>query len=117
MAETETEDRTQAPSNHRRQEARERGQAASSPELSGAAGLLAASAVLSVWGEPLASSLLAVVREPLTGVIPVSADAAEVVARLRSLAEQARLDPAFAEKFLAFIIQEVIRHHEAIARN
>jgi chorismate mutase len=39
------------------------------------------------------------------------------IARLRMLAESAQLDPAFAEKFLAFIIQEVIRHHEAIARN
>ncbi|HUZ63366.1 MAG TPA: chorismate mutase [Acetobacteraceae bacterium] len=38
------------------------------------------------------------------------------IARLRALAESARLDPAFAEKFLAFIIREVIRHHEAIAQ-
>lgn len=38
------------------------------------------------------------------------------IARLRRLAEDARLDPVFAEKFLAFIIQEVIRHHEAAAR-
>jgi chorismate mutase len=42
---------------------------------------------------------------------------AEQIARLRKLAEGANLDPAFAEKFLAFIVQEVIRHHEAIARN
>ena len=27
------------------------------------------------------------------------------------------LDPAFAEKFLNFIIAEVIRHHETIAEN
>jgi chorismate mutase len=39
---------------------------------------------------------------------------AEQVARLRRLAEGARLDPAFAEKFLAFVIREVIHHHEAI---
>ncbi len=38
------------------------------------------------------------------------------VARLRSLAEGARLDPVFAQKLLNFIIAEVIRHHEAIAR-
>ena len=38
------------------------------------------------------------------------------IARLRELAENARLDPAFAEKFLNFIIAEVIRHHETIAR-
>ncbi|MFF8590047.1 chorismate mutase [Streptomyces sp. NPDC015220] len=37
------------------------------------------------------------------------------IARLRSLAEDAKLDPAFAEKFLNFIIAEVIRHHERIA--
>lgn len=37
------------------------------------------------------------------------------IARLRQLAENAKLDPDFAEKFLAFIVKEVIRHHEAIA--
>ena len=37
------------------------------------------------------------------------------IQRLRDLAEHARLDPAFAEKFLNFIIAEVIRHHERIA--
>ncbi|WP_349828904.1 chorismate mutase [Brevibacterium litoralis] len=37
------------------------------------------------------------------------------VARLRGLAEESHLDPEFAEKFLAFIVAEVIRHHERIA--
>lgn len=37
------------------------------------------------------------------------------IARLRSLADDAGLDPTFAEKFLTFVIAEVIRHHEAIA--
>ncbi|WP_243369824.1 chorismate mutase [Microvirga solisilvae] len=37
------------------------------------------------------------------------------IKRLRSLAETAKLDPDFAEKFLAFIVKEVIRHHEAIS--
>jgi len=41
---------------------------------------------------------------------------AEQIARLRALAAEADLDPEFAEKFLAFIISEVIRHHEAIRR-
>jgi chorismate mutase len=36
------------------------------------------------------------------------------IARLRKLAESAKLDPDFAEKFLSFIVTEVIRHHEAI---
>jgi chorismate mutase len=34
------------------------------------------------------------------------------IARLTDLAKQADLDPDFAKKFLAFIIQEVIKHHE-----
>jgi chorismate mutase len=33
------------------------------------------------------------------------------IARLRRLAEDAQLDPEFSEKFLRFIIDEVIRHH------
>ena len=37
------------------------------------------------------------------------------IARLRALAEEAHLDPAFAEKFLNFIVAEVIHHHEQIA--
>ena len=37
------------------------------------------------------------------------------IQRLRGLAEEAHLDPAFAEKFLNFIIAEVIHHHVAIA--
>ena len=39
------------------------------------------------------------------------------VARLRALADSADLDPVFAEKFLAFIVEEVIRHHEALAQD
>ncbi len=39
---------------------------------------------------------------------------AEQVARLRCLAEASGLDPDFAEKFLSFMITEVIRHHEDI---
>ncbi|WP_406566053.1 chorismate mutase [Acidisoma silvae] len=38
---------------------------------------------------------------------------AEQIARLRTLAEDAQLDPDFAEKFLGFVIREVIQHHEA----
>ena len=36
------------------------------------------------------------------------------IARLRALAQDAKLDPDFAEKFLNFIVKEVIRHHEAL---
>lgn len=40
---------------------------------------------------------------------------AQQVKRLRNLAEEAGLDPEFSEKFLRFIIDEVIHHHERIA--
>ncbi|HEX3984075.1 MAG TPA: chorismate mutase [Acidisoma sp.] len=40
----------------------------------------------------------------------------EQIARLRSLAADAELDPDFAEKFLGFVIREVIQHHEAVRR-
>ncbi len=38
----------------------------------------------------------------------------EQIARLRRLAAEAQLDPDFTEKFLRFIIDEVIRHHQRI---
>ena len=39
------------------------------------------------------------------------------IQRLRQLAEQSHLDPAFAEKFLGFIVGEVIQHHQRIAND
>ncbi|WP_285726250.1 chorismate mutase [Psychromicrobium xiongbiense] len=51
--------------------------------------------------------------------LPPADPAREVaqIERLRSLAEQAHLDPALAEKFLNFIISEVIRNHQAISES
>lgn len=37
------------------------------------------------------------------------------IARLRQLAAEAKLDPDFTEKFLRFIIEEVIRHHQRLS--
>lgn len=37
------------------------------------------------------------------------------IARLRDMAEAAGLDPVFTEKFLRFIVAEVIHHHQRIA--
>lgn len=37
------------------------------------------------------------------------------IERLRRLAREADLDPVFAEHFLTFVIEEVIRHHRAMA--
>ncbi|PZU09057.1 chorismate mutase [Sphingomonas sp.] len=39
---------------------------------------------------------------------------ARQIERLRTLAKSAQLDPDFSEKFLRFIIDEVIRHHERV---
>lgn len=41
---------------------------------------------------------------------------ARQIARLRALADDAGLDPQFAEKFLNFIIAEVIHHHEKLTQ-
>ncbi|MEL7415725.1 MAG: chorismate mutase, partial [Pseudomonadota bacterium] len=38
------------------------------------------------------------------------------IARLEMLCADADLDPDFAKKFLNFIIQEVIRHHEHLQK-
>ena len=42
-----------------------------------------------------------------------SREAAQIE-RLRDMARSADLDPEFAEKFLNFIVTEVIRHHEQL---
>lgn len=42
---------------------------------------------------------------------------ARQVARLRALAEESGLDPVFSEKFLRFIVAEVIHHHQRIAED
>jgi chorismate mutase len=50
------------------------------------------------------------------GLPPADLDReARQITRLRALAEESHLDPAFAEKFLNFIVAEVIHHHERIA--
>jgi chorismate mutase len=40
---------------------------------------------------------------------------AEQIARLRTLAVESGLDPGFSEKFLRFIVDEVIHHHQLLA--
>ena len=37
------------------------------------------------------------------------------IARLRAMAMEAQLDPAFAEKWFNFVVAEVIHHHEQLA--
>lgn len=57
----------------------------------------------------------AVGRHKATSGLPAADPTREAaqVARLRALALSANLDPEFSEKFLRFIIDEVIRHHQA----
>ncbi len=51
------------------------------------------------------------------GLPPADPDReAEQISRLRQLASESHLDPEFAEKFLVFIVTEVLRHHEALTR-
>ncbi|MEO0388826.1 MAG: chorismate mutase [Pseudomonadota bacterium] len=56
----------------------------------------------------------AVGRLKATHALPPSDPGREAaqIARLKRLAAEADLDPEFAEKFLTFVISEVIRHHE-----
>ena len=46
--------------------------------------------------------------------LPASDAAREAaqIERLRALAVEAELDPEFSEKFIRFVIEEVIRHHQ-----
>ena len=41
---------------------------------------------------------------------------ARQIERLRALAIDAELDPEFSEKFIRFVIDEVIRHHQQAAQ-
>jgi flagellar biosynthetic protein FlhB len=81
-----SEDRTREPSKRRLLEARARGQVARSPELTGAAGLLAASALLGIWGDDLVLALIGLAHHCWSGDLGVSADSAGVVDRLRGAA-------------------------------
>ena len=50
------------------------------------------------------------------GLPPADPDREEQqVSRLRALAVESGLDPSFTEKFLRFIVDEVILHHKRIA--
>jgi len=42
---------------------------------------------------------------------------AEQIERLRRLATASDLDPEFAQKFITFVVREVVRHHESLPRH
>ena len=65
-------------------------------------------------GPYFATSQLKKVR----GLAPADPEREEQqIARLRDLAVRAQLNPEFAEKWLEFVVAEVVRHHEAIAED
>ena len=49
-------------------------------------------------------------------IFPGSGGVGRQIERLERLSQEADLDPAFAKKFLNFIISEVIRHHEKLQK-
>jgi len=77
------EERTQPPSKRRRQLARQHGQVAHSPELTAAAGWLAAILLIGSFGETLALGFHQLVGASLDAAAVLSADPADVVARVR----------------------------------
>ncbi len=55
-------------------------------------------------------------HKALVGLPPADPEReAEQIARFRSLAQAAGLDTEFSEKFLRFVVDEVIHHHVKIA--
>jgi len=82
----EAEDRTEAPSKLRQHQARERGQVAHSPELTGAVALLTASLLMGVVGESLVSGLLKLMRDPWTHELPLTLDVLDAVSHFREAA-------------------------------
>jgi flagellar biosynthetic protein FlhB len=82
-----SEERTQAPTRQRRQEARLRGQVARSPVLSASAGLLAAAVLLGMLGDDLVRGWIGLLRTTLEAPeVAVSITPAEAVDRLRGAA-------------------------------
>ncbi len=80
------EDRTQPPSKRRRLMAREKGQAAHSPELTAAVGWAAAVAVLGFFGDDLAVVLAGLVRGSLMLPRQFPDDASAVATHIRGIA-------------------------------
>src|SRR5262249_20557315 len=80
-----SQDRTQPPSKRRRQQAREQGQVAHSPELTAAAGCLAAVTALGIFGDDLARVLVESLRGVMAGPAAMPAGPGGGTARVRVL--------------------------------
>ncbi len=84
MAEQSGE-KTQEPTQHRRDQAREQGQVAFSQDLGSAALLLVAVLLLMYWGRALGNSTASIMAHELGTLGPLATDPVEVVARSRQL--------------------------------
>ena len=80
-----SEDRTQAPSKHRRQLAREQGLVAHSPELTAAAGWLGAVLTLGAFRDDLARAMVGLVQGSMMEPSAMATDPAGVASRVRGL--------------------------------
>ncbi len=80
-----SEDRTQAPSKHRRQLAREQGLVAHSPELTAAAGWLGAVLALGAFRGDLARAMVGLVQGSMMEPSAMATDPAGVASRVRGL--------------------------------
>lgn len=103
-----SEDRTQAPSKRRRDEARAQGVVARSSELTAAVGLLAAVTLLGGWGGSLTSGLLDLVRAPL--LAPTAPDGDAVTAMIRAAAFRILLPLA---GLLGGVVVAMVAAHQA----
>ncbi len=103
-----SDDRTQPPSKRRRQLARQHGQAAHSPELTAAAGWLAAVVLLGIVGDDLALGLTKLARASLTRPVVLTVDPAAVVAEVRGLV--VGLGWPLAAILLGFVAGALVAH-------
>jgi flagellar biosynthetic protein FlhB len=101
---THAEDRTEAPTPRRRQEARSKGQVARSQDLTAAVVLVAAFATLRLFGPHLWRTLLAVVSISLSPDSPMRLDEMPMFAGAVGTELAKRLAPLFVVLFLAAVV-------------
>src|SRR5437016_11512170 len=85
--EHDTGDKTELPTDRRREEVRERGNVARSVDLSVAASVLVAAAILNFFGGDMAHSLLEILRRSLSAPAWIELDVPRLMSELLALAK------------------------------